>query len=227
MCGMDNTAPHDCVENWKWTEPLAGKRGMVRAGGSASRTIDDSDAPDPGGGHHPAWKQPKDGTQRPRWTPNAQPGFPVLGSLTPAEEKRRDRAIPDSGTGVVEWNLTLESISHSEWDGGHRAPLGCNAGVPRRGMRPAGISGPARRMAPVGVRDVKGRSDRTASVGRGGGVLSYTGPGKECNIWTEDDVQRIQSWSCPGGSCSISLFATAAGVTFSAVARGSCIGLCD
>ena len=25
-------------------------------------------------------------------------------------------------------------------------------------MRPAGISGPARRMAPVGVRDVKGRS---------------------------------------------------------------------
>ena len=28
----------------------AGKRGMVRVGGSASRTIDDRDTPDPGGG---------------------------------------------------------------------------------------------------------------------------------------------------------------------------------
>ena len=38
------------------------------------------------------------------------------------------------------------------------APLGPNVGVPRRGMRPAGVSGPAQQMAPVGVRDVKGRS---------------------------------------------------------------------
>ena len=52
----------------------------------------------------------------------------------------------------------MESILHSERDGGHRAPLGRNVGAPRRGMRPAGVSGPARRMAPVGVRDVKGRS---------------------------------------------------------------------
>ena len=53
------------TDAWRWTGPPAGKRGMVRAGGSASRTIDDSDAPDPGGGHHPAWRQPKDGTHRP------------------------------------------------------------------------------------------------------------------------------------------------------------------
>ena len=31
-----------------------------------------------GGGHHPAWKRPKDDTHGPRWTPDAQ-GFPVLG----------------------------------------------------------------------------------------------------------------------------------------------------
>ena len=132
---MDNTTPHGCVE-------------MVWAGRSASRAIDDSDAPDPGGGHHPAWRQPKDGTHRPRWTPNAQ-GFPALGSLTPAEEKRRDRSVLDSGTRVVARNSMMESISRSERDGGHMAPLGRNVGVLRRGMRPAGVSGPARRMAPV------------------------------------------------------------------------------
>ena len=109
---------------------------MVRAGGSASRTINDSDAPDPGGGHHPAWKQPKDDNHRPRWTPNAH-GFPALGSLTSAEEKRRDRAILDSGSVVVARNSTMESILHSERDGGHRAPIGRNVGAPRRGMRPA------------------------------------------------------------------------------------------
>ena len=48
------------------TGPPAGKIGMVRAGGSASRTISDSDTPDPGGGHHLAWKRPKDDTHGPR-----------------------------------------------------------------------------------------------------------------------------------------------------------------
>ena len=33
---------------------------MVRAGGSASRTISDNNMPDPGGGQSPAWKRPKD-----------------------------------------------------------------------------------------------------------------------------------------------------------------------
>ena len=142
---------------WRWTGPPAGKRGMVRAGGSASRTINDSDAPDPGGGHHPAWKRPMDDTHRPRWTLNTH-GFPALGSLTPAGKNRRNRAIPDSGSAVVAWNSTLDPILRSKRDGSHRAPLGCNVSAPRRGMRPAGISGPARRMAPVGGSDVKGSS---------------------------------------------------------------------
>ena len=84
----------------RWMGLSAGKRGMVRVRGSASRTIDDSDSPDPGGGKHalggrpPAWRQQKGGTHRARWTPNVQ-GFPALESLTPAEEKRRDRSVPD------------------------------------------------------------------------------------------------------------------------------------
>ena len=79
---------------------------MVRAGGSASRTINNSDIPDPGGGHHPAWKRPKDDAHGPRWTPDKH-GFPVLGSLTPAEKNRRDHAIPGCASVVVEQNSKL------------------------------------------------------------------------------------------------------------------------
>ena len=88
------------------------------------------------------WRQPKDGTHKTRWTPHAQ-GFPPLGSLTPAEEKRRDRPVLDGVNRVVARNSTMEPISCSERDGGCMAPLGRNKGVPRRGMRPAGVSGPA------------------------------------------------------------------------------------
>ena len=48
----------------RWTELYSGKRGMVRAGGSASRIIGDRGATDPGGGKRtrggrpPAWQQP-------------------------------------------------------------------------------------------------------------------------------------------------------------------------
>ena len=42
-----------------------GKGGMVRAGGSPSRTISEDNTPDPGGGHQPAWKRPKDDTHGP------------------------------------------------------------------------------------------------------------------------------------------------------------------
>ena len=126
-------------------------------GGSASWTIDDSDAPDPGGGHQPAWRQPKDGTHKPRWTPHAQ-GFPPLGSLTPAEDKWRDRPVLDGVNRVVARNSMMELISRSERDGGRMAPLGHNKAVPRRWMRVDGVSGPAQQMAPVGVRNVKGRS---------------------------------------------------------------------
>ena len=56
-------------------------------GGSASRTISNNNTPDPGGGRRLSWKRPKDDTHGPRWTPDVQ-GFPVLGSLTPAESHR-------------------------------------------------------------------------------------------------------------------------------------------
>ena len=77
------------------------------------------------GGHHLAWRQPRDGTHRPRWTPHAQ-GFPALGSLTPAEEKRRDCPVMDGVNRVVARYSMMESISRSERDWGRMAPLGRN-----------------------------------------------------------------------------------------------------
>ena len=152
------TIPH-LTNAWRWTGPPAGKRGMVRAGGSASRTIDDSDAPDPGGGHHPAWRQLK---------------------LRKNDVIVWLRLV---AIRVVARNSTMGSISRSEQDGGRMAPLGRNVGVPRR-MAEGATDGSS------GCQGCKGKVRRTASVGGGGGVLSYTGPGNECNIWTEDHVQR-------------------------------------
>ena len=86
---------------------------MVRAGGSASRTISDNNTPDPGGGRSPAWKRPKDDTYGPGWTSDVQ-SFPVLGSLTQAE---KDRAA------VVDKDAELDPLCRPEGGGSHQAPL--------------------------------------------------------------------------------------------------------
>ena len=136
---------------------------MVQVGGSASRTIDDSDAPDPGGGKRalggrpPAWRQPKGGPHRARWTLNAQ-GFPALGSLTPAEEKRRERSVPDSSNMVVARDMKMGPTSPSELGRGHMALLGRDVDMPQWVMRPAGVVEPSRQVAPGGVLDVKRKS---------------------------------------------------------------------
>ena len=59
---------------------------------------------------------------------------------------------------MVEQNSNLDPVRRAERDGSHQAPLGRNVSGPRRGMQPAGISGPARRLAPVRGNDIKGRS---------------------------------------------------------------------
>ena len=52
----------------------------------------------------------------------------------------------------------MEPSSPSELGRGRMATLGCNVGVPQRGMQPAGVIGPARQVAPVGVLDVMRKS---------------------------------------------------------------------
>ena len=59
------------------------------------------------GGRPLVWRQLKGGAHGARWTPNAQ-GFPALGSLTPAEEKRCDRSVLDCSDVVVARDMTME-----------------------------------------------------------------------------------------------------------------------
>ena len=60
----------------------------------------------------------------PRWTPNAQ-GFPALGSLTPAEEKRCERSVHDSSSKVMARDTTMVPTSPLEMG---RRSSGLNGG---------------------------------------------------------------------------------------------------
>ena len=54
--------------------------------------------------------------------------------------------------------MTMGPTSPLEMGRGQVVPLGRSVGVSQRGMRPAGVVGPSRQVAPVGVLDVKGNS---------------------------------------------------------------------
>ena len=97
---MDSTVLHEYVET---NRTSGGEKRDGSGGRVTSRTISEDNTPDPGGGHQPAWKRPKDDTHGPRWTPDAH-GFPHLGSLTPAEKDRSDRAVPDRAPAMVDRN---------------------------------------------------------------------------------------------------------------------------
>ena len=111
----------------------------------------------------------------------------------------------------------MESISPSELDRGRMAPLGRNVCVPRRGMRPAGVSGLAQQMAPVGVWDAKRRSAvRPLSVEA---VEFSPTLDPEMNV-----VTGRKTVSSGAGGIVLTVVAnvpvpTEAGVTFSAVAE--------
>ena len=92
---------------------------MVRAGGSASRTISDSNTPDPGGGIV------RLGNDR-RMTlmdPDGPRTCRLLQSLTPVEKDRRDRAVQNRAA-VVYKDSKFDPLCRPEWNGSHRAPLG-------------------------------------------------------------------------------------------------------
>ena len=108
---------------------------MVRAGGSASQTISNNNTPDPGGGRRLVWNRPKDDNHGPPWTPDVQ-GFPVLGSLTPAEKDRRDRAVQNCAA-VVDEDSEVDPLRRPEGEGSHQAPLGHLIKTPRWQMRSA------------------------------------------------------------------------------------------
>ena len=133
-----------------------GKRGMVRAGGSASRTISNNNTPYPGGGRRLVWNRPKDDNHGPRWIPDVQ-GFPVLGSLTPAEKDRRDHAVQNCAA-VVDEDSEVDPLCRPEGGGSHQAPLGRLIKTPWWQMRPARNGGSTRRMMPTGRIDTGKKS---------------------------------------------------------------------
>ena len=119
------------------TGPPAGKRGMVRVGGSASRTISDSDTPDPVGGPHPAWKQPKDDTHGPDG-----PRMHMVSQFWGVSLRlKRIAAIVRCRSVLQLWKEKIQTWTRSGAQSGmgsHQAPLGRIVRAPRRRMRPAG-----------------------------------------------------------------------------------------
>ena len=81
LVGRCEEWPISCVTDARgWTELYSGKRGMVRAGGSASRIIGDRSATEPGGGRRvPGWQKQVGRVRGSHWTPNTQ-GFRPLGA---------------------------------------------------------------------------------------------------------------------------------------------------
>ena len=105
------------------------------------------------------------------------------------------------------------------------APPGRNVGMPRRGMRPAGVSGPAQQMAPVGVRDVKGRSAvRPLSVEA---VEFSPTLDPEMNVMSGRKTMSSGAGGVDPAVVADVPFPTEAGVTFSDCGGGSCLGVCD
>ena len=136
---------------WVHGAVSAGKRGMVRAGGSASRIIGDPGTIDPGGGERaspvtrsqPIWGSPVGHVLGSGWSSSTQ-AFPPLGSHPPVfpsgiHERdnqmmpalaqlvlgQRDRFVPDSPIGMGGSSPSL-------------VPPVSGARRPRRGMRHAG-----------------------------------------------------------------------------------------
>ena len=78
-----------------------------------------------------------------------------MGSLSTAEEGRRERPVPDNSRDVLAKDTSKVPTSPLEMGRGQAVPLERSVGVSQRGMRAAGVVRPSRQKAPVGVLDVR------------------------------------------------------------------------
>ena len=114
---------------------------------------------------------------------------------------------------VVARDTTMVPPLPSVLGRGRMTPLGRSVGVLQRGMRPAGVIGPARQVAPVGIRNRKFAVGPLSAV-----EFSPTlGHKIRCNTWTGDRVQRRRR-GCPQGVCRCPC-PDGGGVRFSVVAE--------
>ena len=154
-----------------WTELYSGKRGMVRAGGSASRIIGYRSATDPGGGRRgpggrqPAWQEQVGRVHGSHWTPNTQ-DFPPAGGYNTTDCKRRERPLPDDMGEVSGSETPRVPISTLGMGGGPMASQGRAVGEHRWGMRPAGAGRPSPQKPIVDLSEERGNAAaRPLSVG--------------------------------------------------------------
>ena len=130
---------------------------MVRAGGSASRTIGDQGMTDPGGGvvgprrRQPAWQLPVGRGLGPHWTSSAQ-AFPPLGSHSTKDRGRNERVLGSANPMVL--------VSPVGMDRGSLPVVPQVSGARRRGrgMRPAGGSRPLPQMVKNELTDEGGNT---------------------------------------------------------------------
>ena len=131
-----------------WTELYSGKRGMVRAGGSASRIIGDRGATDPGGGKRvrggcpPAWQQPVGDARGSPWILDVQ-AFLALGSHSSTNVVWREPPVSDNNGDVAAGGPSKLPVSNAEM------------GDQTRGMRPAGVGRSSMPKPVVDLSDVR------------------------------------------------------------------------
>ena len=131
-----------------WTELYPGKRGMVRAGGSASRIIGDRGVTDPGGGkrvlggRQPSCQQQVGDARGSPWTPDVQ-AFSALGSHSSTNAGRRERPVSDNDGDVADGGTAKLLISDPE------------IGDPTQGMWPAGAGRSSPPKPVVDLSDVR------------------------------------------------------------------------
>ena len=154
---------------------LVGKRGMVRAGGSASRTISDSNTLTQVGvivrlgNHRKITLMDPDG-------PRACRASQFWGALL--RLKRTTAIVQYRVVQRLDNDSKMDPLCRPEWDGSHQAPLGCLIKAPRRRMRPAGDGGSAGRVTPAERNDARKKSTvqpLPTSWGGGGDVHGGSG----------------------------------------------------
>ena len=72
-----------------------------------------------------------------------------------ASDERHEYPVPDDSGDVLAEDKSKVPTSPLEMGRGQMVPRGRRASVPYRGMRPAGVAGPALKETQVGVLDVR------------------------------------------------------------------------
>ena len=168
VCGCPEWSISGDTDRWNWHVVCYGKRGMVRAGGSASRIIGDQCATDPGGGvggsrrGQPAWQLPVGCKLGTGWASDTQV-FPPLGSHPTEACGQDNRKLSGRTKMVLGSGNPIVPISPVGMDGGSSSVVPQVSGARKhgRGMWPAGGN---RRFPQRAKDELTGEGENTRKV---------------------------------------------------------------